>query len=85
MRLSAETVEALDGSRVVARHGRTVGKGVETLELDHYLETLQIKLGALSGATALHQAHAAGRSPPRTTASSSWRGAASVIATGRGR
>ncbi|MFZ0059129.1 MAG: IS21 family transposase [Acidimicrobiales bacterium] len=61
VRLSAETVEALDGSRVVARHGRAVGKGVETLELDHYLETLQIKLGALSGATALHQARAAGR------------------------
>jgi hypothetical protein len=40
-RLGAETVEALDGSRVVALHARAVGKGVETLELDHYLGTLQ--------------------------------------------
>jgi transposase len=61
VRLGTETVEALEGSRVVARHARAVGKGVETLELDHYLEVLQVKLGALSGATALHQARAAGR------------------------
>ena len=51
VRLGAETVEALDGARVVARHPRAVGKGVETLDLDHYLETLAIKPGALAGAT----------------------------------
>ncbi len=61
VRLSAENVEALDGARVVARHARAVGKGVETLELDHYLETLQVKLGAFAGATALQQARTAGR------------------------
>lgn len=61
VRLGAEFVEALDGSRVVARHARAVGKGIETLELDHYIETLQCKLGALAGATALHQARASGR------------------------
>ena len=60
-RLGAETVEALDGARVVAFHARAVGKGVETLELDHYLETLVFKPGALAGATALHQARASGR------------------------
>jgi hypothetical protein len=60
-RLGAETVEALDGARVVARHARAVGKGAETLELDHYLETLVFKPGALAGATALHQARASGR------------------------
>jgi transposase len=61
VRLGAETVEALDGARVVARHPRAVGKGVETLDLDHYLETLMVKPGALAGATALHQARAQGR------------------------
>jgi transposase len=61
VRLGAETVEALSGRRVIARHARAVGKGVETLELDHYLETLQVKLGALPGATALHQARSTGR------------------------
>ncbi|HLI56261.1 MAG TPA: IS21 family transposase [Actinomycetota bacterium] len=61
VRLGAETVEALDGSRVVASHPRAVGKGAESLELDHYLETLQCKLGALTGSTALHQARASGR------------------------
>ncbi len=61
VRLGAESVEALDGARVVARHGRAIGKGVETLELDHYLETLSVKLGALSGSTALRQARASGR------------------------
>ena len=47
VRLGAETVEALDGSKVVARHARAVGKGAETLELDHYLEVLLVKPVAL--------------------------------------
>jgi transposase len=61
VRLGADSVEALDGSRIVAHHPRAVGKGVETLELDHYLETLMFKPGALAGATALCQARASGR------------------------
>jgi len=61
VRLGAETIEALDGAVVVAAHARAVGKGVETLDLDHYLETLAFKPGALSGSTALHQARASGR------------------------
>jgi hypothetical protein len=64
VRLGAESVVALDGSRVVARHPRAVGKGVETLDLDHYLETLVFKPGAFAGATALHQARATGRFSP---------------------
>jgi transposase len=64
VRLGADYVEALDGSHMVARHARAVGKGVETLELDHYLETLSIKLGALSGSTALAQARKTGRFSP---------------------
>ena len=61
VRLGAEFVEALDGAKVVASHARAVGKGAEVLDLDHYLETLKYKPGALSGATALHQARASGR------------------------
>jgi hypothetical protein len=44
---------------MVARHPRAVGKGTKVLELDHYLEILARKPGALPGATALLQARAA--------------------------
>jgi hypothetical protein len=60
VRLSATAVEVLDGPRTVARHDRTAGKHAEVLVLDHYLEVLQRKPGALPGATALAQARAAG-------------------------
>jgi hypothetical protein len=60
VRLSATAVEVLDGPRVVARHERAAGKYAEILTLDHYLEVLKYKPGALPGATALAQAKAAG-------------------------
>jgi Mu transposase, C-terminal domain len=60
VRLSATRVEVLDGPRVVARHERAAGKYIEVLALDHYLEVLKIKPGALPGATALAQAKACG-------------------------
>jgi transposase len=60
VRLSATTVEVLDGPQVVARHERAAGKYAEILTLDHYLEVLKYKPGALPGATALAQAKAAG-------------------------
>jgi len=60
VRLSASSVEVLDGPRVVARHERAAGKYAEILVLDHYLEVLARKPGALPGATALAQARAAG-------------------------
>jgi transposase len=60
VRLSATTVEVLDGPAVVARHERAAGKYAEILALDHYLEVLRYKPGALPGATALAQAKAAG-------------------------
>jgi transposase len=60
VRLSAMTVEALDGPQVVARHERAAGKHAEVLALDHYLDVLKYKPGALPGATALAQARAAG-------------------------
>jgi transposase len=60
VRLGAETVEALDGKKVVACHPRGVVKGAQVLVLDHYLEVLKVKPGALPGATALTRARAAG-------------------------
>ncbi len=60
VRLGATHLEALDGSKVVARHARSPHKKTETLTLDHYLEILVRKPGALPGATALAQARTAG-------------------------
>src|SRR5215469_7377175 len=60
VRLSATAVEVLDGPQVVARNERAAGKYAEILVLDHYLEVLRYKPGALPGATALTQARAAG-------------------------
>ena len=60
VRLSARGVEVYDGPRLVARHDRAVGRHVEVLCLDHYLEVLATKPGALPGATALAQAKARG-------------------------
>jgi transposase len=59
VRVGAETVEVLEGAKVVARHARGL-KGDEVLALDHYLEVLAFKPGALPGATALARARAAG-------------------------
>jgi len=44
----------------VARHERATVRGSQSLDLDHYLEVLVRKPGALRGATALVQARAAG-------------------------
>jgi hypothetical protein len=60
VRLTARTVEVLDGPRLVARHERAAGKYAEILILDHYLEVLKTKPGGLPGATALAQARASG-------------------------
>jgi transposase len=60
VRLTATTVEVFDAGRVVAKHERAAGRYVEVLVLDHYLEVLKTKPGALPGATALAQAKAIG-------------------------
>jgi hypothetical protein len=59
VKLSASAVTVYDRTTVVARHQRAVGKGAKVLDLDHYLEILHRKPGALPGATALAQARAA--------------------------
>jgi transposase len=59
VKLSASAVTVYDRTTVVARHQRAVGKGAKVLDLDHYLEILARKPGALPGATALVQARSA--------------------------
>jgi hypothetical protein len=60
VRLAATTVTAIDGVTVVAEHSRSLAKGTEDLILDHYLEVLARKPGALGGATALAAARGSG-------------------------
>jgi hypothetical protein len=60
VKLSASTVTVFDRGTVVARHPRAAGKGMKVLTLDHYLEILLRKPGALPGANALVQARGAG-------------------------
>ncbi|MDT7722678.1 MAG: hypothetical protein QOE94_3689 [Mycobacterium sp.] len=60
VRLAARTVEIHDGPALIACHERAVGRYVEVLALDHYLEVLKTKPGGLPGATALAQAKARG-------------------------
>jgi len=62
--LSAQSVKVFDGAKCVADHERAFGRYVEVLALDHYLEVLKTKPGALPGATALVQAKAAGSFTP---------------------
>lgn len=58
--LGASALEVFDGRVLVAVHQRSNRKGSMTLVLDHYLEVLRRKPGALPGATALAQARRAG-------------------------
>jgi transposase len=58
--LSAEDLRIFDGSTLVATHPRLTTRGASDLVLDHYLEILLGKPGALPGSTALAQARASG-------------------------
>jgi transposase len=49
-----------DGRHEAARHERMTARGGEALVLDHYLEALMRKPGALAGSVPLEQARAAG-------------------------
>jgi hypothetical protein len=62
--LHASDLVVYDDRAEVARHERLAGRGSSRLELDHYLEGLLRKPGALPGATVLEQARAAGRFTP---------------------
>ena len=62
VRLGARHLEVLDpvGGAVVAAYPRSAHKGSQDLSLDHYLEILTRKPGAMAGSTALAQARARG-------------------------
>ena len=53
VRLGATSILVLDAAGVVATHTRSLHKGSEDLVLDHYLEVLTRKPGAMAGSTAL--------------------------------
>ena len=60
VRLGARRVEVVHDGRLVAVHPRHAHKDEETLTLDHYLEVLARKPGALPGSLTLAQARASG-------------------------
>ena len=60
VRVDATRLHAFDDGHLVARHERLPHKHTERLLLDHYLEILFRKPGALAGSTPLAQARAAG-------------------------
>lgn len=62
--LNASDLIVFDGKTEIARHERLMTKGSTRVDLDHYLEVLLRKPGALPGATALEQAQASGRFTP---------------------
>ena len=62
--LGASDLVVYDGRAVAARHERLATRGGQRVDLDHYLEALLRKPGALPGATALEQARQGGRFTP---------------------
>lgn len=60
VRLGARTVSVLVEGKSVAEHVRSIHKYTDTLELDHYLEVLATKPGALPGSRTLAQARTTG-------------------------
>jgi len=58
--LGATSLTVYDGARIIAEHPRSLHKYSEDLVLDHYLEVLCRKPGALPGSTALAAARTAG-------------------------
>lgn len=52
VRMRSNELIVLDGRTRIAHHERSTRKGAQVLDLDHYLEVLKIKPGALPGATA---------------------------------
>jgi transposase len=59
-RIGGTRVEVTEGGTVVASHERSVVRGSQTMLLDHYLEILARKPGAMPGALVTHQARQTG-------------------------
>ena len=62
-RLRTGWLEVLHSGRMVAAHERVYGRNEERLKLDHYLELLQLKPGALERCRPLRQARERGEWP----------------------
>jgi len=62
-KIFAETVEVWCEGHCVARHERSYSRQQKVLDLEHYLEALERKPGALAGSTALEQWRRQGRWP----------------------
>lgn len=62
-RVSAQQVKLYYAGQCVAKHERSYGRYQDRLQLDHYLEVLQRKPGALAGSLALAQMRAEGHWP----------------------
>jgi hypothetical protein len=58
--LRASELVVFDGRAVVARHQRVAARSGQSVQLDHYLEVLKTKPGALPGSTALARARESG-------------------------
>ena len=56
-------IEIEHDGKCVARHPRHYGRGCQILELEHYLDVLEKKPGAMAGSTPLEQWRQAGRWP----------------------
>lgn len=80
--LGATTVQVLDGGKVIAEHARSLHKGSQDLVLDHYLEVLTRKPGALAGSSALVTARAAKTFTP--THEAYWKAARAALGDGPG-
>jgi transposase len=64
VRLGARSFQVVADAKVVATHQRSLHNGTEDLVLDHYLEILTRKPGAMPGAIALAQARSCGAFGP---------------------
>ncbi len=60
VRVGADHIEARHGAKTIARHDRGVHRGSQHLNLDHYLETLITKPGALASSLPLELARQKG-------------------------
>ena len=63
VKLRAATVEVWHGGRCVTTHERCYGRHQDVLNLEHYLDVLERKPGALAGSTPLAQWRQLGRWP----------------------
>jgi hypothetical protein len=63
VKLWPSQVEVFRDFECVARHQRCYGRGHQLLDLEHYLDVLEKKPGAMAGSTPLQQWRVAGRWP----------------------